>query len=138
MNAQLARAVEAAYLELDLLDVGAASPGPDTHVVLRRLLDALSTPPADDVREALADLLMSDRVMNVDAAGRDYAYVEADAILAAFDVRPRGTVTDAAVEAASEQFATSILVPERETRLAQSSFVAGVEWRERAAREARS
>ena len=50
----------------------------------------------------------------------------------------REPVTDAQVESAAEKFAASILVPEREARLAQSAFTAGVEWRERAARDARS
>lgn len=72
------------------------------HYDVRPLYE--STPPADDVREALADLLMSDGVMNVDAAGREYAYVEADAILSRFEVRPRGTVTDAEKDAAHAEF----------------------------------
>ncbi len=86
MNAQLARAVEAAYLELDLLDVGAASPGHDTHVVLRRLLDALTTPPDDDVREALADSRKV-RQRYAERGLKRGGWKE--------EVRPHGTFTDA-------------------------------------------
>lgn len=58
-----------------------------------------TTPPTDDVRKALAELLMSER----DAVGfrnsRDIGSDElADAVLAAFEVRPYGTVTDTDVE----------------------------------------
>lgn len=48
------------------------------------------------------------------------------------EVDSNATVTDAEVENASEKFAASILATERESRLAQNAFVAGVEWRERA------
>lgn len=38
----------------------------------------------DKKREKLADLLMSESVLNTDKVGREYAYAEADAILTEF------------------------------------------------------
>lgn len=62
------------------------------------LLSALSTPPADDVREAVAETVLS--------ASPPYrlvaTYEITDALLAEFEVRPRGTVTDAEVERAAK------------------------------------
>lgn len=58
--------------------------------VLRMALDrlaALSTPPADDVREALA------RIVEDNFEAEDEPHRTADAILAAFEVRPHGTFT---------------------------------------------
>lgn len=130
---------------------GLAEAGPlfaPRHRDLRALVEALSTPPAEDVRDSAAVANVAAESDDVDEAlwgvvmnaisGTHSAHSIASAVRACFDVRLHGTVTDADVEAASEQYATSILLPERETRIAQSSFVAGVEWRERAEREARS
>ncbi|WP_144834063.1 hypothetical protein [Microbacterium sp. BH-3-3-3] len=67
---------------------------------LEKLLDALSAPPADDVREALASVIADakahpsfPRPEGFPPLERDYR--AADTILATFEVRPRGTVTDA-------------------------------------------
>jgi len=72
----------------------------DTAV--RDLIVALSTPPADDVREALrSDVAGEISGIQVGTGYESttigiYAALEAaDAILAQFEVRPRGTVTDA-------------------------------------------
>jgi hypothetical protein len=68
---------------------------------------ALSSPPTDDVREALANVIADGeghpsfpRPKNFPPLDGDYR--AADAILAAFEVRPRGPVTDAEVERATK------------------------------------
>ncbi|MDR6691372.1 hypothetical protein J2X55_002284 [Microbacterium sp. 1154] len=65
---------------------------------------ALSTPPADDVREALAAIVKRTSQAFGGPSLAEFAndpptrkhYATADAIRAAFEVRPHGTVTDAA------------------------------------------
>lgn len=52
---------------------------------------AMVAPPADDVREALAEFLFT----IYEHGTQPNALREADSILAAFEVRPRGTVTEA-------------------------------------------
>lgn len=65
-----------------------------------------STPPDDDVREALAEVIEKNRMWTrrmsdgYPSSGSNDGRAIADAILAAFEVRPRGPVTAAAVEAA--------------------------------------
>ncbi|MCW2165386.1 hypothetical protein B0I12_002541 [Microbacterium hydrothermale] len=56
------------------------------EATLGDLIAALSTPPADDVREALIGILSYNSGDEVEAVRR---------ILNRFEVRPRGTVTDA-------------------------------------------
>lgn len=80
---------------------------PAVHQLHRRLrevtdaLDALSSPPADDVREALIDAMIdvevSGGMVEFSKDERAEAAYLADAILAdpGIEVRPRGTVTDA-------------------------------------------
>lgn len=68
---------------------------------------ALSAPPADDVREALASLLWAHSYDGGHGlmSGEQFAAMvrEAlEAVLATFEVRPRGTVTDAEVHRAQE------------------------------------
>lgn len=60
-----------------------------------RITVSMSSPPADDVREALVTAVL-DACESADAVYVQEAQEIADAILAAFEVRPYGTVTDAA------------------------------------------
>lgn len=95
-------------LETAMASLRSALPDDETdhgHVVIesdaiRSVLAALSTPPADDVREALIAQLRRPVWDAPGYATEAQAPMVADAVLAAFDVRPRGTVTDAEVEAA--------------------------------------
>lgn len=79
---------------------------PAVHQLHRRLrevtdaLAALSTPPADDVREALAAVL-DDSLLCWTYNGTHTVFHPtkgADAVLARFEVRPRGAVTETETE----------------------------------------
>lgn len=80
-----------------------AKPNKALDDVLRVIeaLEAASTPPADDVREALTfiarDVHLHDGGENAAITG-PHAQRIADAILVAFEVRPRGTVTPPGVD----------------------------------------
>lgn len=65
------------------------------HIVAK--LDALSTPPADDVRKELARTL-EDHQNSYEPVDTQGFEGYADAILSRFEVRPHGTVTDAEVQ----------------------------------------
>ncbi|KQT75376.1 hypothetical protein [Microbacterium sp. Leaf436] len=85
------------------------------QTALEELVAALSTPPADGVREALAKILtgLDDRewaIATADGHSHLDGYFEAaDRILSAFEVRPRGTVTDAEVDRAAHVFWDAML-----------------------------
>lgn len=64
-------------------------------------MNSETTPPADDVREALEDAIKYARFAYRNVPGGISNSDLAWAILSRFEVRPRGTVTDAEVEAAA-------------------------------------
>ena len=90
------RAVQGGGL-VALPDENAAALEADITVVL----NALSTPPADDVRDLLIEAI--DGCIPDDIPGYRQRYTDkaADRILTAFEVRPRGTVAEVEVEAAA-------------------------------------
>lgn len=95
-------------LQLAINNIGSLSHlGRGDYIMVSRLRDAaeevlaaLSTPPAEDVREELASLLWAHAYDGGHGlmSGEQFAAMvreDLEAILDAFEVRPRGTVTDA-------------------------------------------
>lgn len=78
------------------------------------MIERLTTPPTDDEREALADLIESVGVYIPGSHGHDYVNPgkAADAILAA-GFRRQGTITDEVVEKAYRAYLDANRVPER-------------------------
>jgi hypothetical protein len=79
-------------------NVGFGSHYVDAVRAARDALAALSSPPADDVREALARAIRRGYLGTDGYSPTSDDYNMADEVMAAFEVRLRGTVTDARIQ----------------------------------------